>query len=129
GPVRDDQGGDVRSTLADDQRPVDQRILREAKLDRLRRDVLADGRLEQRLLAVGDLQEAVAVDLSDVARGDPAVDQRLGGGLRVLVIAEHVARALHEDLAVVRDLYLYARARLAHGQELVVGQRVRARAR
>src|SRR5438034_1343676 len=98
-------------------------------LDRLRRDVLADGRLEQRLLAVGDLQEAVAVDLSDVARGDPAVAQRLRGGLRVLVIAEHVARALHKDLAVIRDLYLYARERLAHCQELVVGQRVRARAR
>ena len=65
------------------------------------------------------LQEAVGVDLADVAGVDPAVLQRLGGRLGVLVVAEHVARALDQDLAVVGDLQLDARERLAHGQEPV----------
>ena len=42
-------------------------------LDRLRRDLLAAGRDEQVLLAVGDRQVAVGVDRADVAGVEPAV--------------------------------------------------------
>ena len=54
--------------------------LRDVRADRLehaldvaRRDVLAAGGLDEVLLAVGDLQEAVGVDLTDVAGLEEAV--------------------------------------------------------
>ena len=54
----------------------------------LRRDVLAAGGDDQVLLAVGDAQEALGVELADVAGVQPAVGvDRLGGGALVLAVA------------------------------------------
>ena len=62
--------------------------------DPLRGDVLAPGGDDQILLAVGDLQEAIFVDLADVAGVQPAiiVDRR-PGRLGVLEVALHDVRA------------------------------------
>src|SRR4029077_19155422 len=128
-PVRHDQRRHVGPALADDHRALDQRVAHQPELERLRRDVLPDRRLEERLLAVGDVQEAFRVDLADVAGGDPAVLQGLGSGLGVLVVTQHVARALDQDLAVVRDLQLDSRERLAHAEEPMVAQSVGAGSR
>ena len=123
-PVRDDQHADVRLALADDDRAVDQRVAHQRILDRLRRDVLAARRLEERLLAVGYPEEPVGVDLADVAGVDPAVAHGVGGRLRIVVISQHVARAADEDLAIVGDLQLHAGERLPDAEELVVRKRV-----
>src|SRR5467141_4775038 len=65
-PVGNDQSRDVRATIAEGDRPLNQWIAQQRMLELLRRDVLAAGGLEKRFLAVCDLQEAVAVQLADV---------------------------------------------------------------
>src|SRR5712691_6844277 len=72
-PVGHDQGGAVWPSVPDYDRPLDQRIAHQLHLERLRRDVLADRGLEEGLLAVGDAEEAIAVDDADVAGIQPAV--------------------------------------------------------
>ena len=55
-------------------------------------------------------QEALVVDLADVAGVEPAVRvDHLGGGLRSVPVALHDVRALGEDLAVLGDLQLRRR--------------------
>src|SRR6266487_940124 len=83
---------------------ADQRVPAQAVLEDGRRHVLAGGGHDQLLLAAGDAQEAVVVQLTDVAAVEPAVDvERLsGGGLVVPVPLEDVV-AEDEDLPVVGD--------------------------
>ena len=71
--VERQQRGEVLLPIADDDRLRHDRDRLEHALDELRRDVLAAGGDEQLLLAIGDAQEAVGVDLADVARVEPAV--------------------------------------------------------
>src|SRR5262249_33991031 len=67
---------------------------------------------------------AVLVELADVAGGQPAVLQRLPGGLLVLVVALADVGAADQDLAVVGDLDVAAVEGLAHLAELAgVGPR------
>ena len=82
------------------------------------RDVLARGGDDHFLLAVHHLEEAVVVDLADVAGVHPAVvvDQ-LGARLGVLVVAAGVHRAAGEDLAVLGDRDLDAGLGAADGAE------------
>ena len=75
------------------------------------------------LLAVADVEEAVLVDLGDVAGSEPAVLDRLRGRLRTVPVAADVHRRLHDQFAlfagrqfvavVVDDLQFDDRARLA----------------
>src|SRR5256885_3630058 len=125
-PVGNDEGGHIGLAFSDDHRAHDQGIAEQRVLDLLRGHVLAARGLEERLLAVGDLEEAIAVDLTDVPGVEPAVFDDLGRGVRLVVIAAHVARALDEDLSVVRDLQLDAGKRSAHGEKAMLVQRVRA---
>ncbi len=85
-------------------------------LDVLRRHVLSTRRDDQVLLAVGDVQK-VALELADVARVEPAVDQRFCGRLGVLVVPHEHVPPLHDDLAIVRDLHLNSRERDPHRTE------------
>src|SRR4051812_37268846 len=75
------------------------------------------------LLAAGDAEVAVRVELADVTGVEPAVAlERLLGGLRVVEVAgEHVV-ALQQDFAVVGDADGHTRDRSADGADL---QRVR----
>src|SRR4029077_8485210 len=75
----------------------------ELGLHSARRDVLSARGLEQILLPVGDLQEAVFIKLADVAGFQPTVDQRLPGRLRILEITLEDVVALDKDLAVGCD--------------------------
>src|ERR1051325_2059380 len=69
--------------------------------DRLRRDVLATGSLEQLLLAIRNAQEAVLIDRADVAGLEPAVAREHGSRLvRLVVITAHHVWTTHFDLAV-----------------------------
>ena len=69
-------------------------------LDLGRIDVLAAG--DQHVLgAVDDRDEAVGVDRGDVAGVQPAVDDRLGGRLGPVPVAEHHVGPRHQDLAVL----------------------------
>src|SRR5690606_18806581 len=70
------------------------------------------------LLAPGDAQEAVVVERAEVARAEPAVDERLRRGLLVVVVpAEHVV-ALEQDLAVLGDADRAAGQLRADGPDL-----------
>ena len=74
-------------------------------------DVLAAGGLDQVLLAVGDLQAALVVELADVTGGQPAVGQQgLGVDLGQVAVAAHDVRAAQQHLAVLGDHDLGARA-------------------
>ena len=106
--VERDQGDQVGLAVADDDALGDERVLLDLVLEVGRGDVLAAGGDDDVLLAAGDLDEAVGVDLADVAGVEPAVDDRLPGRLLVLVVALEDVRALDQDLAVVGDLDLAA---------------------
>ena len=69
----------MRPPVAVDDRLADLRLQQQDALDPLRRDVVAARVDDDVLLAVGDLEVAVGVDLADVAGVQPAVAQRLGG--------------------------------------------------
>ena len=71
--VERQQRHDVRPAVADRHRLRDGRDLLEPALEVLRRDVLAAGGDQQLLPAVRHAQEAVGVDLADVARAEPAL--------------------------------------------------------
>src|SRR5450759_4269525 len=128
-PVGDDEGCDVGPALADDDRLLDEIVALDLELELLGRHVLAARGLDQVLLAVGDLQEAIAVHLADVPGSNPTVVQHLGRRDRVVVVAQHVARAVHQDLAVLGELELDPGERLAHCKKAMLGESVRGGAR
>ena len=84
--------------------------LLEVVLDVGRREVLAARGDDDVLLAAGDEEEAVLVERAEVARVQPAVDDRAEARVVVLVVAAEDVRALDQDLAVVGDPDLAARA-------------------
>src|SRR6266508_3642924 len=71
--VRHDERGEQLPPVADEHRRADVRRALEQRLQRLRGDVLPVGVDDDVFLAVGDFQEAVAVDLADVAGVKPPV--------------------------------------------------------
>jgi hypothetical protein len=111
--VERDQERDEVARLADDQRLAGERAERlELALDVGRRDVLAARRLDQVLLAVGDAQVALVVQLADVAGAEePVLGHDLGGLLGQVVVATHDRHTLDHDLAVGVELDL----QVAHG--------------
>ena len=76
-------------------------------------DVLAARGDDELLLAVDDLEVAVLVDRADVARVQPAVDDRFVGLVGLLVVPLEDVAAAADDLAVVGDHDLAAGDRLA----------------
>ena len=125
--VEHEQRGHVVAPVADRAGLADQRVPLQLVLDQGGRDVLAAGGDDQLLLPVGDLQEAVGVELADVAGVQPAVGvERLAGPLRVLVVAAHHQRAADQHLAVVGDPHLHAGERLADRAGAGVGRARRA---
>ena len=71
--VRHDERRRKMPPVADEHRLGHERIGAQPLLDRLRRDLLAAGRDEQFLLAIGDAQIAALVERADVAGVEPAV--------------------------------------------------------
>src|SRR5262249_50408727 len=85
----------------------------ELRLERLRRHLLTAGGDEQIFEPVGDAQEALAVQVADVAGVEPAILERGARGLLVPEVALHDAGALGEDLAVGGEAHLRAGHRRA----------------
>src|SRR3546814_14031226 len=79
------------------------------------------------LSAPGDVEEALRVETTEVAGVEPAVLQRLGIGLGIVVVAGEDGGAAHADLALlagrqalagcVLDGDLHAGARIAAGAD------------
>ena len=101
--VRDDERGRELAPVADQDGLRHERALLQPQLDRRGRDVLAAGRDDEVLLAVGDRQVAVGVEVADVAGVEPPVAQRRRGFLGPVEVALHDVRPAREHLAVVRD--------------------------
>src|ERR1019366_3359540 len=102
----------------DDRELVDVRHRSEAALDVVGVDVLAVGRDDHVLDAPEDLQPALLVDATDVARVQPALGvDRLAGGAGIGVPDHHVGAArddlTHAPVVGVVDAQLDARDRLA----------------
>ena len=118
--VQGDQRRDERPAVPDDHALADQGVAAKAVLEHRGRHVLAPGGDDHLLLPPGDLQEALLVQLPDVAGGEPAApgEDLLGGCLVVPVAGEDVLPA-DQDLAVVGDLDPDAGQRLPDGADLV----------
>jgi len=101
--VQGDERGDERLPVADDDRLGDQRVPAQGVLHHRGGDVLPPGRDDDLLLAAGDGEVTVRVQVADVAGVEPPVSDGLGGGLGVVVVALEDADTLDEDLAVLRD--------------------------
>ena len=78
---------------------LDQLILKENLFDLFGEDVLAALCYDNSLAAARDVQEALAVEISEVSGIEPPVAYSLRGRFRILVIAHHDRRALDDDLA------------------------------
>ena len=89
--------------VAIDHRLSDLRLQGQHSLDPLRRDIVALVENDQILLAVGDDDPALGVEMADVAGVQPAVVEHPRGFLRVTPIAVHDVLALDHDLAVLGD--------------------------
>src|SRR5438477_726517 len=101
--VECDQRRHEGAAIAEHDRLRDAAVVAKAGLHGARRHVFSARGLEEILLSIGDLEEAVLIEFPDVARLQPAIHQRLAGCLHILeVAAEHVV-AFHQDLAVGRD--------------------------
>ena len=111
---RHDQRGREAAPVADHHRLGDQRVLLEARLDRLRRHLLAAGRDEQILLAIGDRAGSRPRSSSPMSPvwNQPSRSTAVGVRRPVPVAAHHV-RAAREDLAVLGDAQLDAGDRRA----------------
>ena len=114
--VRHNQGRGELLVFAHHHDAADERRLRKTVLNECGRDVLTHRILKDFLHTTRDLQQAVFIELTDVARMEVAlfVDGDTGL-LLIFVIALHHWRALHKNLSRLRvDLELHAAAWYAH---------------
>src|SRR5215469_7854932 len=84
------------------------------------------------LLAVGDMQISLRIEMADIPRMQPAIDDRLGGLVGRFVVARHEEVALHADLAgcalrqhragIVHDLDPNQRTRSSHGRQTLIAR-------
>src|SRR5579864_888723 len=83
-------------------------------LDRLRRDKLSAGSLEQVFLPVGDVQKSIFINSSDITGFEPAVHERLASFLRLVPIGMKNRWPSHQNLTIIRDSHLQILQRLSH---------------
>ena len=113
------------SRAAPDRRPdhrgiQNPRLIVQRALDIFRKDVESLRRHDHFLLASADEQTPVRVELTDIARVEPAVLERLARRLRRLVVAGRHVVSAHQDFAIAGDLDLDAGDRLADRATLCV---------
>ena len=99
--VRHDQGDQMRPAVAANQRLAHLALQEQHAFDARWRHIVSARIDDHVLLAVGDLQIALGIDLADVAGVQPPVAQCLGGCLGIFPVAAHDQIAAHQDLAVV----------------------------
>src|SRR6202165_1256256 len=115
--IKRQQGGDERAPVTDRDRMRDERVLLPELLDVAGRDVLATGGDDEILLAVGDAQVPIAVELADITGVQPPVGQCFRSGLRLLVVAGKHDATLHQALPVFGESHLVAAHGLAHSAD------------
>src|SRR6266566_1776553 len=130
GKVRRDNDRSEFALVSHDGGLGHQHVGLQSVLNRLGRDELPAGGLEQVFLSVCDGEKAVAVDFADVAGFKPAIDKGGAGFFRQLPVAFEDRGAFDHDLAIVGDLYLERIKNLSYGADLecaaaVDGQRWR----
>ena len=119
--VGHDEGADEPPPVAVDHRLVDVNVADQQAFQFAGGDVLAGRRDDQILLAVGDGKIAVGVEVTHVARVEPAVlFDRFGRRLGIPPVALHHVRPADQDFAVRGDLDFDAGNRRAHGADAVV---------
>ena len=125
GKVRGQQRDGKFAPVAQHDRVGDELVAPQQPFDRLRRHFLPAGGHDQVLLTIGDLEEAVGVQLPDVTGVEPAVRiDRLAGRLRLVEVPLHDVRAAHQDLPIRGDLDLDPGDGPAHGAEAERVERV-----
>ena len=100
------QRDEVRPAVAIDHRLGDLGLQRQHPLDPLRRDIVALVVDDQVLLAVGDDDPALVVEMADVAGREPAVTKHPRRFFGVAPIAVHHILAADHDLAILGDPHL-----------------------
>jgi hypothetical protein len=98
----------------------------EAVLEVRGRHVLAPRRDDEVLLAARDVEEAVGVEVAQVARAQPGAVEGQRGALRVPEVGLEDVGSAHVQLAVRGEAGLHAGQHAAHGAEAVVGRGVQA---
>src|SRR5579871_3346140 len=101
--MRKDQYGAEFALVTHDSGFRDQRIVLQGTLNGLRRNEFSTRGLDQILLAVGNGEEALAIELSDVASLKPSVGESPLRLIRTVPIALKHRRAAHQDFAIWRD--------------------------
>src|SRR5262249_17398907 len=86
----------------------------------LRRNILCSCRNENVLLASGNPQEAVMIQLAEISRAIPSVLDRLLGFLLFLEVADHHGRAASQNLTILSYSYFDSRERFPNRSEFEV---------
>src|SRR2546427_6204254 len=119
-PFRYDQRRRKSSFAADYHHLIDEARTLDELFDRLRRDVLAAGSLEQFFFSVSDAQKSIRVETADISRLKPAIFREHCACFFGLVpVAQHDVRSTSLDFAVRGDAHLDVCNRLAGGADSV----------
>src|SRR6266481_834892 len=119
--IRDDQRDDEFAFVAQDHGVQDVGAGLESVFDGLRRDEFAGRRLDQVLLAVGDEEIVVLVQVADVAGAEPAVlAEDFARSFKIFVVALHHTRAFDQDFSILSDSDLHVGNRFAGTAHTVV---------
>src|SRR5229473_980890 len=124
----DDDGGEL-ALVAQDSDSADEGIQFQGILDWLGSDEFSARSLDQILLAIGDRQISIGVDVTDIARLEPAafrvavfgeINKGVPRFFRTIPVALKNGGAAHQDFTVLGDADLDVRKNLAHGSDAMV---------
>src|SRR2546425_2862293 len=120
-PFRYDQRRRKSSFAADYHHLIDEARTLDELFDRLRRDVLAAGSLEQFFFSVSDAQKSIRVETADISRLKPAIFREHCACFFGLVpVAQHDVRPASLDFAIRGDAHLDVWNRFAGGAHTIV---------
>lgn len=117
--VQGDKRGQIRPLIAADDGVLDKRQRCQVHFEVGRRDIFAAGGDDEILLAPGDVQEAIGVEMAGVAGVKPAAGESASSRLRIFGVTRENYWPFDEDLAVGVDLYVNARRRASTDPILV----------
>ena len=89
------------------------------------RDILSIRELEQILLAIGDVDPALIVNVADISGREPIVAHHRQRRFRVPIVPAHHVRSAHQHFAVIGDRYFNAPEWLANRADAIVAGTIR----
>src|SRR5579859_1822497 len=117
--VRTDDGADEFPCIAHERHMPDERRQFQLVFDWLRRDELAPAGLDKVLLAIGDAEKAVGINVPNVSRFEPVAFECVRGLFRILPIAFEDRRSANQQFTVFGDAAFDVIQWLAYSSELV----------